>query len=214
MSLATKLNAIYTGFQANAPKHLREPINSATAGFCASYSPRTALQPGQILPDFSLLDATGKTVTSADLLAQGAVLLTFYRGGWCPYCNVALHGMQAHLAALAAKGVTLVAVSPQLPDGSLSTAQKNGLEFPVLSDVGNVLAGKLGILYHQPESMRAVFEANGNDIARLNGDDSLVLPIPASFLVDRTGLVRKSFVDANYAKRLEPATALEWIDEL
>ena len=161
-----------------------------------------------------MTDALGKVVSSKTLLANGPILITFYRGEWCPFCNLHLASLQKHLAVFEAKGVSLVAITPQLPTETLSTAEKQGLKFTVLSDVGNKYARKLGIVWKMPETLRPVFKTLGHDFVKSNGDDSFELPIPASLLVDGNGVVRKTFVDPDYTKRLEPETALEWIDTL
>ena len=110
--------------------------------------------------------------------------------------------------------MTLVAISPELPNQSLSTTEKHALEFQVLSDVQNKLAKELGILFAQPESLRPVFKNFQHDFEKRNGDDSLEVPVPASFLVNKDSVVVKSFVDPDWTKRLETEVALKWIDEL
>lgn len=125
-----------------------------------------------------------------------------------------LASFQKHLAEFEAKGVSLVAVTPELPNETLSTTEKQGLKFTVLSDVGNQYARKLGIVWKMPETLRPVFKTLRHDLVKTNGDDSFELPIPASLLVDGKGVVRKTFVDPDYTKRLEPETALGWIDTL
>jgi peroxiredoxin len=151
-----------------------------------------------------LRDTLGKQVTSGSLLGNGPIVITFYRGEWCPICNLALHHLQKHLDEFAAKGVQLVAISPMLPD----------LKFTVLSDEGNKYAKQLGILFPMPDTLRPVFDKFGHNLKRDNGDDSFVVPVPATFLVDQKGIVRNAFVDTDYTKRVEPATILEWIDAL
>ncbi|KAI0114575.1 AhpC-TSA-domain-containing protein [Hypoxylon sp. NC0597] len=213
MSLQTQLEAVTAQFK-NAPAELKDPINKAREDFAKTFDVSSAIQPGQKLPEFELPDSLNRTVRSADLLARGPLLITFYRGQWCPFCNLALHALQAKLADFKAKGVTLVAVTPELPDTSLTTAEKQKLEYPVLSDVGNKYARQLGIVFKQPDSLRPVFEKIGNDLVKSNGDDSFEVPVPATLLVDRDGVVRKTFVDPDYTKRLEPGVALEWINSL
>lgn len=176
--------------------------------------PGTAIQVGATLPEFTLTDALGKDVSNKTLLANGPILITFYRGEWCPFCNLHLAALQKHLTEFEAKGVTLVAITPELPTETLSTTEKQGLKFAVLSDTGNKYARKLGIVWKMPETLRPTFKTLGNDLVKSNGDDSFELPIPASLLVDGKGVVRKTFVDPDYTKRLEPETALQWIDTL
>ena len=214
MSLAAQLSAVYENFSKNAPRHIVEKVTTANTDFKASFQPDSAIKVGATLPAFCLSDAVGKEVKSADLLAQGPLLINFYRGEWCPFCNLALASMQKHVDTFKAKGVTLVAISPELPNQSLTTTQKHDLQFPVLSDVGNKFARQLGIVFQQPDTLRPVFEHFGNDLKTRNGDDSFEIPLPATLLVDEKGVVRNAYIETDYSKRLEPSTALEWIDAL
>ena len=125
-----------------------------------------------------------------------------------------MHNLQKHLPAFVAKGVTLVAITPELPDRTLSTTEKIELKFPVLSDVGNTFARKLGIVWKQPDTLKPVFKQFGHDLNKFNGDDSFEVPYPATILVDGKGVVRNLYVEPDYTKRLEPEVALGWVDEL
>jgi peroxiredoxin len=214
MSLAIQLTAADEQFRQFAPESAQQIIYSAKSGFKDSFKPSSTIQVGDVLPEFRLSDAVGKDVSSSDLLAKGPLLLTFYRGEWCPFCNLALSAMQKRLDEFKAKGVTLVAISPELPDTALSMVEKHALKFPVLSDVGNKYAKQLGIVFVQPDSMRPFFSGHGVDFKARNGDDTLAVPVPATFLVDINGIVRNSFVDPDYTKRLEPSVAVEWIDAM
>ncbi|KPM37497.1 hypothetical protein AK830_g9045 [Neonectria ditissima] len=213
-SIANQLQSVLDNFKQHAPEAVKEPITRSRAEIVASFDKSKVLSPGSKLPDFKLNDASGKPVTRDELLAKGALLLTFYRGNWCPFCNIALHGLQQHLAEFAAKGVTLVAVSPELPDNSLTTKEKNDLEFEVLSDEGNKFARELGIVWRMPEYLKPAFGELGTDLAKRHGNHEFEVPVPANFLVDKEGVVRNVFVDSDYTKRLEPATAVEWANAL
>ncbi|KAJ0418532.1 redoxin domain-containing protein [Aspergillus carlsbadensis] len=214
MSLQTSLSSAYADFQKAAPQPVLDTFSAGVTELKATFDPAKAIQPGQKFPSFTLPSATGAPVSSADLLAQGPLLISFYRGEWCPFCNLELRALQTLLPELKARNVSLVAINPQLPDASLSTAEKNALEFPVLSDVGNKLARELGVVWAQPKSFGPIFQGFGVDWEKSYGDALLEVPIPATVLVDAAGVVREVFVDADYTKRLEPATALEWIDKL
>jgi peroxiredoxin len=214
MSLAPQLSAVYDGFQKNAPLEVKQTLNSANSDFLAAFQSQSTIKVGDKLPSFALSDALGKEVRSDELLKKGPLLITFYRGSWCPFCNLALHSLQANLEKYQATGVTLVAISPELPDTSLSTTEKNELKFPVLSDVGNKFAKELGIIFSMPDSMRPIFKQFGHDLLTRNGDDSFEVPVPATLLVDGTGIVRNTYINPRYWERVEPATVLEWIDEL
>ncbi|RAH72495.1 peroxiredoxin-like family protein [Aspergillus aculeatinus CBS 121060] len=214
MSLQASLQSAYADFQKAAPAPVIDTFNSGVQALQDSFDASKAIQPGQKLPDFTLKDATGNEVTSASLQAKGPLLLSFYRGEWCPFCNLELRALQSRLPEFTAAGVTLAAVSPHLPDTSLSVAEKHALEFPVLSDVGNQLARQLGIVWKQPEAFGPILAGFGVDWENKYGDQSLEVPIPATVLVGADGLVRNVFLDPDYTKRLEPETALQWVRAL
>ncbi len=173
-----------------------------------------ALTVGEQAPDVTLPDATGSPVALADLLARGPVVITFYRGGWCPYCSMELRAYQVILAELEAAGATLVAISPQTPDASMTTAEKEGLAFPVLSDVGSHVARAFRLVHPVGEEVQAIYEGNGFDLAGRNaigagaGSDEVVLPLPATYVLDQQGTVRFAFVSPDYVERAEPADVL------
>jgi len=214
MSLQPQLNAILEGFQQHAPQAVVQTITKANVDFASTFDYSSAIKVGSTLPAFSLPSATGKQITSTSLLAHGPILITFYRGSWCPFCNLFLHSLERVLPTITAKGVTLVAISPELPDQSLTFAEKAELRFPVLSDVGNKFARELGIVFKQPDSMRPIFEQFKHDLKTWNGDDSFEVPVPATFLVDKEGVVRNLFLDTDYTKRVEPDEMVRWIDAL
>ncbi|KAK9233766.1 thioredoxin-like protein [Lipomyces kononenkoae] len=214
MGQQAELSAILENFSKNAPEPVKTVITKALYDFIESFNPKDAIQVGESLPEFRLSDAVGNDRSSAELLANGPLLIAFYRGEWCPFCNIALVGFQKILDEIKSKGVTFVAISPELPNQSLSTAEKHDLKFPVLSDVGNKYAKKLGILFQQPDSLRPVFDKFGHRLAERNGDNSFAVPVPATILIDEKGVVRNTFIDPDYTKRVEPATVLEWINGL
>jgi peroxiredoxin len=214
MSLTTDLSAFKDAGNARMPREHSQAISKSIEDLMQTWNPADAINVGQPFPEFNLSDATGKQVSLRELLATGPLLISFYRGGWCPYCNLALKALQDSLSAIKARGVTLVAISPELPDQSLTLQEKSELQFPILSDVGNKLAVKLGILFQQPDTLRLIMEGHGVDLQARNGDDSFAVPFPASYLVDSKGMIRCAFLDPDYTHRLEPATALGWIDEM
>lgn len=171
----------------------------------------SATQIGDKFPQFKLSDANGQDVSSQHLLQKGPLLITFYRGGWCPYCNIAVQNLQRQLDQFKARGVTLVAITPELPEYSATTAEKNSLKFTVLTDLHNQLARELGIVYDQ-SSARELHDRLGVDLKARNGEDTWEVPVPATFLVDASGTVQEAYVEVDFRKRLDPAVVLEWID--
>jgi peroxiredoxin len=168
-----------------------------------------SLRVGAKAPDFALPDARGRVVTLSSLLARGPAVVTFYRGGWCPFCDLQLRAYQGALTQIHDLGAELVAVSPQTPDYALSDIEKKQLTFPVLTDAHNQVARTYGLVFALSDALRGLQTAFGNPIPKFNGDDSWELPMPGTFVLDRNGVVRLSHVDPDYMKRLEPAAILD-----
>lgn len=152
-AIAPQLNAVFDGFSKNVPEAIKGPINSSRASL-TDFDTSGIIKVGEKMPDFKLQNAVGEEVDSASLRAKGPLVLTFYRGEWCPFCNIAISGFQKHISEFKAKGVTLVAVTPELPNGTLTMSEKHQLEFPVLTDAQNEFARKLGVVWKMPESLR------------------------------------------------------------
>jgi peroxiredoxin len=180
----------------------------------ASGIAQRALKAGERAPDFRLPDARGGYVRLKDLLTAGPVVLSFYRGGWCPYCNLELRALQQALPDITRLGAKLVAVSPQTPDESLSTAEKNALAFPVLSDAGSSTAKSFGIAFDLAEELRPIYSRFGHALPDKNGDGSWVLPIPATYVINTDGMITLAYVDVDYRNRLEPAEILTALQSL
>lgn len=165
-------------------------------------------------PDFTLPNAIGKEVRLTDRLAIGPVILTFYRGGWCPYCNLELRAYQQVLPQIQKLGASLIAVSPQTPDASLSTAEKNNLEFDVLSDVASKIARAYGIAFEIPDELKALYTKLGHALPETNGTDDWTLPVPATFVIDQNGRIALAYIDVDYRNRLEPVEAIALLKRL
>ena len=187
--------------QANA-QAISDPVAS---GLSAS-----ALREGDVGPDFALPDIHGHVLALKALLDRGPVAISFYRGGWCPFCNLELRGLQRVLPEIAQLEASLVAISPQLPDNSLSTEEKNQLMFPVLSDIGNIVAKRSAIVFTLPPALVDANKAIGRDLAEINGEArSTQLPMPTTFVLDPTGVIRLAFVEKDWSKRLDPDTVVD-----
>lgn len=183
-------------------------MDRATEELRSSGLAEQALGTGELAPKFSLPNPMGTLVGSDELLRNGPLVVSFYRGGWCPYCSIELRTLQGRLDELKAHRANLVAISPQSPDNSLSTEEKLGLSFPVLSDVGNAVARQFGLVFQIPEALREVYTGFGIDLPAANGDDTFELPIPATFVISQDGVVRWRHVDPDYTKRAEPDDVL------
>jgi peroxiredoxin len=214
MDLQKDLDAVAQMVREKTPPHVMPTIEATRRRLEESGLKDHALQPRQTMSDFELPDATGEIVRSVELRSQGPLLITFYRGGWCPFCNLALRAFQERNAEIKTRGVTLLAISPQTPDHSLTLQEKHSLQFSVLSDAGNKVARQFGIVFALDPGLKTVQEQFGVDIPAYNGDRTFELPVPATFLVSTDGKVLKSYVEADYMQRLDPETALAWVREL
>lgn len=204
-TLRQLLDAKKAEFEANAPPALKATFDKGVKDVGASGVMATALKVGARAPEFELPDATGKTVSLASILKDGSAVLVWYRGAWCPYCNIQLHEYQKHLGEITAAGGKLVAISPQTPDQTLSTQEKWDLKFTVLSDKGNAVAKKFGIAYTLPKEVQEAFKGM-LDLEKFNGGPtdgvaSNELPLAVVFVIDRSGKIAYAFVDEDYKKR-------------
>ena len=159
-----------------------------------------SLKTGDRVADFVLPNHLGEPRRLTEMLADSVVVLSFYRGGWCPYCNMELRALQQALPEIRATGAELVAISPELPDKTLDTQTRHALEFDVLSDRGN----RISEAFELPEQLRPIYTSLGIDIPAFNGDASFILPVPATYVIDSNGIIRFHFVNADYTRRLEP----------
>jgi peroxiredoxin len=173
-----------------------------------------ALKEGAQAPDFILPGARGSVVKLSHLLTQGPVVMTFYRGQWCPYCHLALRAYQQALPHMQARGASLVAISPQTPDHSRALAEKLQLTFALLSDMGNQVARQFGLVFTLDEAVRDAYKQVCADLPRFNGTDSWDLPMAGTFLVDQLGTVRLAFVHADFTRRLDPSVIIARLNEL
>ncbi|WP_328743845.1 AhpC/TSA family protein [Streptomyces sp. NBC_00285] len=214
MTLNAELHAFYTARQQQIPADIRQIMQRAGQELANSGQADRALAVGAQAPLFHLPSAAGNPVSLADLVKTGPVVLTFYRGAWCPYCNIALRALQQHHDEITARGAHLVAVSPQVPDESLSLAEKHQLAFSVLSDVGSDTAKQYGLAFDLPNDLATIYSKLGFDLQRVNGGHPRTLPLPATYVIDRDGVIRWAFVDADYTKRAEPAAVLAALDAM
>lgn len=173
-----------------------------------------ALKVGDRFPSTVLTDQLGRTVDIVKAAADKPQVVTFYRGGWCPYCSMELRAYQKALPAIEAAGGALVAVSPEAPDHRLSTAEKNELGFSVLSDVKGYLAEALGIRFELSEAVKAYFVSVGHDLPARNADDKWSVPIPATYVVAPDGTIAFAYVEPDYRKRLDPQVIIGVLEKL
>jgi peroxiredoxin len=203
-----------------SPPSLRDELDAITVGISEAIGSRIdagvreieasggapGLTIGGSAPDFTLPDALGKPVALSDLLVKGPVIVTFYRGEWCPYCNIELRALQTALPRFVELGASLVAISPQAADHSISLVEKHELAFPVLSDLDQSAIRDYKVQFTLTGDLEDL-QVNifGNDPANQNADQSRSLPLAATYVIDRGGIVRYAFVPTDWRVRAEPA---------
>lgn len=166
-----------------------------------------AMNEGDKAPNFTLKNAKGENVTLYEELENGPVVLIWYRGGWCPYCNLTLKRLQNELPNFKKYDASLIALTPELPDSSLSTVEKNEISYQVLSDIGNKVAKDYGVVFELTDAVAKRYQ-DGFNLHQYNGDESNTLPLAATYVIDKSGQIVYAFLDADYRNRAEPKDIL------
>jgi len=212
-SIAVQVDTFNEGFTEQIGPELSAVFDGEQADLRAAGVPETVIGEGDVFPDAELLTATGEARSLGDARGDGVSVLVFYRGAWCPYCNLTLRTYQQELLpALRERGVSLVAISPQTPGASEQAVANGELEFAVLSDVGNALAERIGIVTEPSADARRAHTALGFDVADSNADATARIPFPSVFVLDADGLVRFADVKVDYTTRTEVATILDAVE--
>jgi len=214
MSLTEELAEFKKGFLENAPKNIQELMAKATETLENTGITQKSPKKGDVLPAFSLPNHQGDDIALANLLKDGPVVVVFYRGGWCPYCNLELAAFQKSLADITALNASLVAITPELPDASLSTKEKNLLAFDVLTDKNAEYAKSLGLVFTLPEELRPIYLSFGIDVEKHNGSGQFDLPLAATFVITQDGTIASAFVDTDYTLRQDPSSVIEVLKSL
>tara|TARA_R110002020_G_scaffold110231_1_gene254660 strand:+ start:122 stop:760 length:639 start_codon:yes stop_codon:yes gene_type:complete len=192
----------------NIPSETLEVMDKATQDLIDNGLSNSALKSGDTFPSAILKNATGKEIKLDDLLTKGPVVISFYRGGWCPYCNIELKALQQALPQIKEAGANLVAITPETPDNSLTTKEKNNLSFEVLSDINNELAREAGLIFKLPKDLLNIYDNFGIDIEKHNKNADFELPMPATYVVDKNGKIIYAFVNEDYTKRADTSAIL------
>jgi peroxiredoxin len=214
LTIAAQVADYHRASEGQLPAEVAMAFAAEQRALASAGAPTGTAQPGDRMPDGELLDVAGQPTTLAENLGADPAVIVFYRGGWCPYCNIALRTYQAQLVpALAERGIPLIAISPQTPDGSLSTQETKELTFTVLSDPGNQVAGRLGILTAPTDGARAAQLQLGLDLTKVNADGTTALPMPTVIVADAAGVIRWIDVHRDYTTRAEPDQILQAITQ-
>jgi peroxiredoxin len=209
MTLQTELDTFRSGWEARVGESIARLIAGDIDNLRETGILDRAAKAGDQLPATSnLVDPLNRPFDLVALANEKPLIVTFYRGGWCPYCNLELRAYQALLAEIHGAGAELVAVSPELPDHTMATAEKNDVSFTVLSDVGGELASALGIRFSLSDDVKPFYQKAGHALPERNGDGTWALPMPATFVIERGGRIAEAFIEPDYRKRLDPKAAL------
>ncbi len=219
MTLQAKLNAFKADFEAgkppyNVPRSAIETMHRATAELIASGQAARAKKVGEQAPHFSLKDADGHTVSSAALLQKGPLIVSFYRGVWCPYCNMELQALEGAKPEFDKHGASLVAISPQTPPNSRKSVRQNRLTFPILSDPNGEMAAAFNLRFKLPDYLIELYKWLKNNLPAFNGDPSWTLPIPARYVIGQDGRILYADVNPDYTHRPEPEELIPALDQV
>jgi peroxiredoxin len=214
MTLQSELDGFRTAWAARVGPDIVETIRQDNEALAQSGIAEKALKAGDVFPGLSLPDQRGQVRDLKAMFTQTPLVVTFYRGGWCPYCSLELRAYQRVVPEIERFGAKLVAVSPEAPNNTLTTTEKNDLAFPVLSDLQGRLADALGIRFSLSQTIRDLYVKFGHDLPTHNGDGRWSLPIPATYVVAKGGRIVVAHVDPDYRKRLEPQAALDALRKL
>jgi peroxiredoxin len=219
MALQDRLNAFKADFEAGRfplkpTKQALGTMHRSTDELVAGAQARRARKAGDVMPEFKLLDPDGQSVSSSELVTKGPLVLSFYRGVWCPYCNLELQALQEALAEITARGASLVAISPQTAANSRKSQRDNKLGFPILSDTNSDVAHAFGIRFALPDYLVELYKSFKNDLPAFNNDPSWVLPMPARYVVGTDGIIAYAEVNPDYTQRPDPSELLPVLDRL
>ena len=209
MSLKEQLAEYRAGWYQRVPAERQAIIQRHVDQLRSGTISRTMLKVGDHAPAILLENAKGATIDVGTLLKKGPVIVTFYRGGWCPYCNLELKAYQEILPEIVAAGASLVAISPEKPDDTVSTAEKNALTFEVLSDVGQKVGRAFGLVYEFTEELKHAYHSFNLDIPARNGTpNEWALPVSATYVIDSDGSIVYAYMDVDYRDRADPRDVL------
>lgn len=210
MTLSEKLTSLANESGKKRPQEIKELFAKATEELKATKIEEKALKVGDKVPSFTLKNAYGKELRSSELLEKGPLVINFYRGKWCPYCNLELQEYASVLDKIQKLGASFIAISPELPDENF----QDKLDFEVLSDLGSKVAREFNLVFKVDSEVKKVYKTFGINLKAANGDDNNELPIPATYVINVDGTIVLSFVNADYTKRLDIEAVLNKLEEL
>ncbi|MBJ2173157.1 AhpC/TSA family protein [Aureibaculum sp. A20] len=210
--LEKELNDRKASFETSASIEKKTKYAAGIKSVAKRHIVSNALQVGDTAINFTLTNASGEKITLFDELKKGPVILMWYRGGWCPYCNMTLHYMQESLSEFKKYGANLLALTPEVPDNSITTKEKNELQFEVLSDIDNEVANQYNVVYKLTDDVAEIYE-NSFELSKYNGNDKAELPLAATYIIGQDKVIKYAFLDADYRNRAEPQDLITFLKQ-
>lgn len=212
MTLTQQLKDQKDAFVQRAPKEIQNSMQEAHQELVNKEITKNALKVSDFFPKFELSNHKNEDVSLSKILESGDYhIISFYRGGWCPYCNLALKSLQDSLSTFKELDTTLTAITPETPDNSLTTSAKNELAFDILTDNSSLVANEAGIAFELPQTLKPIYKEFGIDVSKHNGDEEFLLPVPATFILDNKGKVVYRYVQIDYTQRLDPQVIIDFL---
>lgn len=203
MTLTEKLAEANKQNRNKIPSEALEIMDKAINSLKETHISKNAINLNDTFPNATLLNIKGHKKEINSLKGEKATVISFYRGGWCPYCNIELQALQNALPEFKALGANLIAITPETPDNSLTTSEKNALTFEVLSDLNNTLSKNIGLVFQMPKDLQELYSKFGLHVDKHNQNDDFELPLAATFVIDNNNIVKYAYVNEDYTKRAD-----------
>lgn len=207
--LRDEIASLNTQFASQLPAEVLQTFAGSIEDLMRKGIGSTSLKVGDRAPNFTLANADGRSIALSSLLSQGPVVISFQRGAWCPYCSLELRAWNRSFQSVLAAGASIVAITPEIAEEAAKTRSKNEVPFEVLVDAANSVAREFGLVFELQQNLRPIYAQLGADLQKINGDSSFTLPIPATYVIGRDGIVKFAHVDPNYMNRAEPSEILK-----
>lgn len=212
MNLTAQLKKQKETFKQKAPQEIQKSMEEAHKELIKRDIAKNALKLSDYFPNFELRNHNNKNISLSSILETGDYhIISFYRGGWCPYCNLELKSLHDNISIFKELNTTLTAITPETPDNSLSTFNKNNLAFDILTDNNGTVAKSVGIAFTLPEVLKPIYKEFGIDISKHNGDEEYQLPVPATFILNNKGQIVYEYIELDYTQRLDPEILINFL---
>lgn len=209
MNLIAQLQSLAEGSASRHPGESQEIMSNGIKELKASHIVSKSLKTGDKVPAIKLPNQNNELVDVNEILKTNKVVLSFYRGGWCPYCNLELKALQHFLPEMEEKGARLIAITPETPDNSMTTHEKNELTFDILTDKNNELARAMNLVFTLPEDLQGLYKKFGIDLDGTQGNASQELPLAATYVIGKNGIIEYHFIEEDYKLRADPKEILD-----